>query len=328
MRQKLSLLTLCCLLLLAHNQPAMAQQRAALMTVRYGVVEVQRVGTSAWLRVPVGAVMPLVAGDSVRTKRSGRVHFALSNGAELLMLQDSQLTLITYSDAAVAPQFEASVEGITIWRFQDPAAFGLVALHATNFTLTQFAEHFAVWSLPEQHDTLAVALGQASAEINERPYVVTQGQALWSDPANPQYITLEPPVNAVRVEAELFGCRGIVQTTRFRGVNVRRGIGQQEELLGLIPNGAEVLVLARNRADYWLRVQYLSTFSWIVKEAVRFNESNCPNLRVFPDNSPLERIGSVVNALNSEVALLEPFFSTPPNDWLFYRYEQENAQTP
>lgn len=319
--QRLSALAIGVFLLLFGYVSA-AQQRAVVLTVRYGVVEVQRVGTSAWLRVPVGAVMPLVAGDSVRTRRSGRVYLDLRDGAEMLMLQDSRLTLMDYNDNANTRRFEASVEGISVWRMLDPAAFGEFVLHATDLTLTQPAEHFAVWSLPEQYDTLAVAQGQAAAAVDTQPYTVTQGQALWADPSRPQLVTLDPPVNAVRVEAHLLGCVGVVDTIAYyRGVNVRRGIGQQQELLGVIPNGAQVFVLARNRADYWLRVQYLSTFSWIVKEAVSFDESACPNLRVLPDNSPHERIGSVFNALDSEVALLEPFFSTPPNDWLFYRYE-------
>lgn len=306
---------------LVQADNVMAQQRAVVLSVRYGVVEMQRVGTRDWLPLRAGAVLPIVAGDSVRTGRNGRVHFDLRNGTELAMLQDSRLTLVTYGDIDNERSFEADVEGITVWRVQDPSGFTGFTIRATDFTLTQAAEHFAVWSLPEQHDTLAVAEGEAIAQVGTETYTLPQGQALWADLDNPQQIELEAPLNAARLEARLLGCRGIIETSQLRGVNVRRGIGQQQERLGLIPNQSEVYVLARNQANFWLRVQYLSAFSWIVKEAVRFDEANCPNLRVLPDNTPHERISGIMNPLPSEITLLKPFFNTPLDDTFFYQYE-------
>lgn len=292
------------------------QELAAIMSVRYDGVQVRRANTEAWLPLSSGAAMPFGSGDSVRTNTTGRVSIRFAGG-EVLVLPETEFTLDLYTPLPTQGQIEwqASLSGVMVQRWnRHPERY---SLQTTDGLLTQAGEVSAVWSLPEQFDTVAVHRGEGVVTINGEALQIPATRTAWLDPNAPQVVALDYPLNAARLEAELLGCPAIIDTVGKIGVLVRRGIGRFNERLGLIPYGATVNAMAINASGYWVRIQYKAGFSWIVEDAV---DMDCPDLPRVSDQTPPERISSVINPSDAEIALLEPFFQTPLQDTFFYQY--------
>jgi hypothetical protein len=294
-----------------------AQSFSAVMTIRYERVTFQRDNTPLEFRLRQGAQMPVGDGDTISTGEEGRVRLVFPFG-EWLLLPSSVLKLETLRQEGEGWYLEASLESGVLVQKLRPDAEVSYRLQAGAMQVLSPATHFAMWHVGEI-STLAVAEGAADVRVNSADaYTVEEAQALWTALGDTRHVKdLAFPLNNARVEAHLFGCVGVVQTIFDTGVLVRRGIGQRQERLGLIPNGTEVRVMAINQAGYWLRIQYLSAFSWIVEEAVQHDCDDQPRL---PDNSPLERIMLLVNPNANEIDLLKPFYQTPFEDTFFYQY--------
>jgi hypothetical protein len=290
---------------------------AMVLEVRYGDVEIRRGNTDQWFRLPIGAVMPVGEGDSLRTDESGRAHLQVSMFGEILILPVTTLTIDQYAPDTEKPyRLQMTVEGVIIQQL-DPEQFNY-QLNTTDFRVLTAPQWAAVWSFEEGVDVLAIQMGTTQIQMPDTTAMTIQdGEALWGDPINPTILTTPSPINAAKLEAQLFGCDAVVSTPGKNGVNVRRGIGQFNEKLGLIPDEAIVSAMALNEAGFWVRIQYLSGFSWIVEDSLIYD---CPNLPRLDDNTRPERIYSVINPLESEVALLQPFFQTPKEDAFFYLY--------
>jgi hypothetical protein len=290
---------------------------AIVLEVRYGDVEIQRGNTSQWFRLPVGAVMPVGEGDSLRTADSGRAHLQVSDMGQILILPVTTLTIDQYNVDTDKPyRLHMTVEGVIVQQL-DPELFNY-HLNTTDFHLLTASQWSAVWSFEESVDALAVVEGDTQVQMpDDTTFMVNSGQAFWGAIGNTRTVDFSPPFNAAKLEARLFGCDAVVSTPGQNGVNVRRGIGQFNEKLGLIPDEAIVSAMAINEAGFWVRIQYLSGFSWIVEDSLIYD---CPNLPRVDDNTRPERIYSVINPLDSEVALLQPFFQTPNEDAFFYLY--------
>jgi hypothetical protein len=300
--------------LLAHSQAP--QELAGILNVRYDGVQIRRANTEAWLPLGSGAVMPFGSGDSVRTDTTGRVSIRFAGG-EVLVLPETEFTLTRYAPQETLGQVEwqASLIGVMVQRWNThPLPY---SLQMTDGTLIQAGEVSAVWSLPEQSDTIALHIGEGTAVIGQENLRIPAASTAWLDPAAPRIVALDYPLNAARLEAELLGCEAVIDTVGEIGVLVRRGIGRFNERLGLIPHGAIVNAMAINASGYWVRIQYRAGFSWIVEDAVTMN---CPDLPRVSDQTPPERISSVINPSEAEIALLEPFFQTPLQDTFFYQY--------
>ena len=307
---KLSLLMLVLLFLIA---PFTAQESAAVLEVRSGKVEIQRVNTEAWIQVGIGAVMPFGSGDRVRTDEQGRVWLTFGDAGDMLVLPTSEFAISDYSETSNGVRLTASLDGLLVQRWTTlPTEYRLTM---ANDTLLSPAYHSAAW-VQEQSNVIAIAEGETIfVPAGEEELVVMGGDIVWHD-VQLQVLQLEGASNAARAEAELYGCPAIVKTVGSTGVLVRRGIGQFNERLGLIPDDSVVAALAINDAGYWIRIQYLSGFSWIIKDAL---EIDCPDLPRLSDQTPPERIYNIVGASEQEIALLQPFFGLPSEDAFFYR---------
>lgn len=290
---------------------------SALMTVRYERVSFQRDNTPLEFRLRRGVQMPVGDGDTISTGEEGRVRLVFPFG-EWLLLPSSVLRLEALAQEGESWRVEASLESGVLVQKLRPDAQVSYRLQAGVIQISSPARHFALWHAGDI-STLAVAEGEAQVRVGSGDVsTVGQAQALWTTLGDTRLVAdLSFPLNNARIEAHLFGCVGVVETIFDTGVLVRRGIGQRQERLGLIPNGAEVRVMAINEAGYWLRIQYLSAFSWIFEEAVKHDCDDQPRL---PDNSPLERIMRLVNPNASEIDLLKPFYQTPFEDTFFYQY--------
>lgn len=291
---------------------------ATVLEVRYGEVELKRVNTEEWLAVSMGAIMPFGEGDSLRTGDRGRASLSFANDGEILLLPASTLFLETYrhdltTDGEIV-RFRASLEGVMVQRWAAPQSDYVLTLDDPDTAVVAPAPLSAMWAIPDLPDTVAVASRSADVQAQGEVYTVEAGQAIWLD-TTPTLATLGEPLNAARLEARINGCDALVTTAGLNGVNVRRGIGQLNEKLGLIPDGATVRAMAINASRYWIRIQYLSAFSWIVLDAL---ELDCPDLTVLSDQTPPERLLAAVNVLDGEISLLQPFFGLPPEDSFFY----------
>lgn len=305
------------LLLLGMLLPVSAQTEAARLEVRAGRVEVLRADTVEWLRVSVGSVMPFGEGDRVRTGESSRVGLIFPDDGELLLLSAGEFALERYEHPAGVPAgdviFRGRVSGIMVQRWTATHVDYHLTLDDADTFLTSPA-HAAVWSLPESPDSVAVAAGTAEVQVGDKTLTVAGGEVAWLE-APIQSVPLTGTLTSARAQAVLFGCPAIVQTIGNTGVLVRRGIGQFNERLGLIPDGAPVAAMAINDAGYWIRIQYLSGFSWVVRDALAID---CPDLPRLPDQTPPERLLSITAATQDEIALLRPFFGLPAENPFFY----------
>lgn len=296
---------------------SVAQPFSALLTVRYAGVSIQRTATLQEFSISQGAQMPFGAGDILRTDDTGRALITLGSIGEWLILPNSTLMLHEFSYNSPTWSLSATLNGVLIHSFKETSSLEY-HLQTQDFDITNPALHSAVWSYEEQPDVFTVITGIGEIQLEGVKYILEANQAFWGDIAHPLVVThLEPPLNAPRVEAHLFGCNGEIETVDNVGVLVRRGIGTGQERLGLIPDQAQVSVMASNESGYWLRIQYLSGFSWIVGNTVK---TSCNNLKKLPDNTPIERFLQVVNPLQSEVTLLQPFYQTPLQDTFFYQF--------
>jgi hypothetical protein len=292
---------------------AQAQESAAVLDVRSGKVEILRVNTETWIQIGVGAVMPFGSGDRVRTNDQGRVGLAFGQTGEMLILPSSEFALNDYTETIDGVRLDASIDGLLVQRWTTPPSE--YRLGMANDALLSSGNHSAVW-VQEKSNVLAEGTATFSP-ADEDEIELTTGDLAWHDDTL-QVLRLDGTLNAARAEAELYGCPAVVQTVGDVGVLVRRGIGQFNERLGLIPDESVVAALAINDAGYWVRIQYLNGFSWIVEDALVID---CPDLPRLSDQTRPERIYNIVNATDAEVDLLQPFFGLPQEDAFFYRVQ-------
>lgn len=316
---------LICLLLMSMGTAAQEvvvtreETRAASLEVRYGEVEIRRTNTEEWLLLPVGAITPVGEGDAIRTGDRGRAYLGFQNDGEILLLPSSTLMIERYryqqDNQGESVSFHGSLVGVMVQRW-NVTYFGyeLTLEDPDTLLLDTGGSPSAVWAIPDQPDAIAIPTRYADITQNGETQTFEGGGVIWLDNP-PQFVPMEQPLNAARAEAQLLGCDALVETMGANGVNVRRGIGQLNEKLGLIPDGATVRAMAINESRFWIRIQYLSAFSWVVLDAL---EIDCPDLRVLPDQTRPERLLAAVNVLDSEIPLLEPFFGLPADDPFFY----------
>jgi hypothetical protein len=302
------------LLALCTSTAAQAQSAlAAVLTVRTAGVEIMRAETDRWLKVSQGSVMPIGSGDRIRTDAAGRASIVFEGGTALLLPQ-SELHLMTYEQTPQGGvRFVAAVNGIWVQRWDAAPASYTLTLEDGIYRITAPGTHSAVWALPDLTDAVAVAEGEAviAAELEQQ---LAAGQMAWlSEP--PQVAALEEPLNNARLEAHLFGCRGVVNTDTGQNLLVRRGMGTRYETLGYVPNREPVSAMAVNERQSWVRIQFRSHFGWVLRLAL---EMDCESLPRLPNNLPPERLYNVINAAADEVELLRPFYGDPPADPIFY----------
>lgn len=299
--------------------PLSAQMDAAVLDVRSGKVEILRVNTTDWITVAVGAAMPFGAGDRVRTDEKGRVALTFQEDGEVLVLPSSEFFLAEYgrrgSAAGETVTFHAAITGVLVQRWYTTAMDYRLALDDPDTFITS-SVYSALWALPELPDSVAVASYVTEVQVRGAAVSIGRGQVAWLA-ESVALVPLAGTLNTARAQAALFGCTATVDTIGNTGVLVRRGIGQFNERLGLIPDEAPVAAMAINDAGYWVRIQYLSGFSWIIKDAL---DIDCPDLPRLSDQTPPERLYNILLPTESEIDLLRPFFGSPEEDPFFYRF--------
>lgn len=294
----------------------------AVLTVRFGPVEVKRAGTETWISLSPGAEMPFSSGDALRTSAdSGRAWLEFA-GMRWLILPNSEVTLDHYMAIAVDEAFiEAHVTGVIVTAASPGGAYSY-KVHTPNFTVTKPGTMAALWTSPEWPDSYLVAEGTATITLPETPGDTIQikaGEGLYkgADPLEP--VTLEAPYNAARLQSVLYGCPAVVTTRDNVGLIVRRGPSIEFQNLDILLNGSEVNIIGQTDTSGWSRIQYLSGFSWMYTRALDQDETCTRTPPPFADSSPQEGILTAFNTDENEQALLRPFFGDPKENYLFYR---------
>jgi hypothetical protein len=291
---------------------------AAVLEVRYRGVEVRLAGTANWLPLAQDAITPLGTGDAVRTLERGRALITLDTVGSIILLNNSQFELKTYTqDAAGKWQFEAQVTGVAVQTITAPDDFADYRVAFGAMTLLSPTPSAGFWSEAENIDTLVVGAGEATLERADSTFTLQAGEGLRSGEDTPT--TLTPPLlNAARLEAQLIGCDGIIKTVERTGLYVRLGPSQAYEAVDLLSDNLSVPVVGITESGEWSRIQYLSGFAWMYTIAL---ESDCiQTLQRYPDATRREPLIRAYNASEAEVQALEPFFGRPPQNPVFYQY--------
>jgi hypothetical protein len=304
---------------LLENPPqAIAQAGyAARLEVTYEGVELRRAGTLRWLTLPDNAVMPLGAGDQLRTDATGRVLIDFNDDSTLLLLPETAYTLEDFSMGSDGLRLYARLNGAGLQTVSEIADFHLEAF---NISVTAAEGQFALWSDRFTPDSVTVAAGHVTLQSDTAMTQLEAGRGYRYQADTPDVQTFEPPLNRARLIGVLDGCPGLVTTIEAtRGVLVRTGAGTGYQRRGLIEDDATVPLLARTQSGFWTRIQYANGFGWVVSDAVT-TDCDLPRL---PDDTPEEDIRRAINADARELELLRPFYGNPALDGWFYAVRPE-----
>ena len=289
---------------------------AAVLTVLYSDVEIQRAGTAIWLSLSPDSVAPFGEGDTLRTGPEGRAYLSFSQLAEVLVLPETRFTLSSYAETeANRLQLSVSLEGLMVQRLMPDTVVDTYHLQTDRMSMMRSPQWVAVWAFDGQPTVVAVEEGTAILTTTAGEFEVGVQEAVRIDlSSNTDVIQLQPPLNAARVESDLTGCPGSITTVGFNDVNVRVGPGISYTPIGSVVDGAMIPLMGISASGRWYRIQLLSGYGWIEASLV---SHRCQNLPVLPDNRIEENLGlREVNA--TERALLRPFFGAPDVDPFVY----------
>ncbi|MFP4321378.1 MAG: hypothetical protein ACLFTK_02895 [Anaerolineales bacterium] len=315
----INLLLVASLLAPLHISAQSDDQRAGLLRVTQWGVEIQRAGTSEWLRLREGATTPVGVGDQVRTDRLGRALIRLEH-ATLLLLPASGLAVTRYQ---TAPDGRAEVTlqqtGRTVQHIPFPGQFVDYRVVAQRGELANPRGYVALDARPDTRtDYVVAANGAVDVLVDEQTIRLTrdQGLRLAQTPSEVIHLPEAPTINFARIEGWLDGCAGRINTDG-RLLRLRAGPGDDFFYMGNIRNETPVQIMgqAPGPGGLWYRIQYLSDFGWVLAELVT---TDCTALREYPRDG-VENAPGIVRWRARELPLLLPFYGLPDDDVWFYR---------
>lgn len=313
----LSLLAISLLGLPWPSPGANADSYAAVLTVTHSGVEIRRDQTERWLAPGYGAVMPFGPGDEVRTGAYGRALITFWDGAAMLLLPDSVFRLDALEvSGGKGTVLRGDLSGTAVHRLA--ATTGLdYALGSERLAVASPAQWFATWTGPDQPASIAVAEGRAAITTADgRDLTIETGEGFLDSGPGAIPLAFDPPWNAARIQGLLAGCPGLVDTVSDVPLRVRMGPGQGYVSMGGFDETQTVQIMAINASQGWYRVQFLSSFGWILRAAV---ETDCVDLPVLPDDT-IENPAFILDASDSELEWLRPFFGDYLRNLWFYQW--------
>jgi hypothetical protein len=307
-------------LLLLYSAPSIAQSsQAAVAQITSGDVEIMRADTTEWIRVSNGAVMPIGAGDRLRTDETGRVFLTFDEALSIVLLPDSTLTLNAYAQRADEISISAALTGALVQREAIAAPTLTYALALSRLDITDAPPHFAVWSDPMGGDAVAVDEGTMQLERDETAIFIEAGYAYWTNAPVDAPFALDAPMSMARIMSHFEACRGTINN-RVVQPPVHDGAGTGWALKARLEAGIVLPLLIRTRSNYWTRVQYDSYFGWVPTDYI---DSTCSDdLPIVADDAPEPYERRFFNAITAEVTILAPFYGFPTaQNW---RYVQSD----
>lgn len=312
------LLSLVLLTLLSIGAAAAQDDVAISARVVYPGVTMQLVGTQDALPLREGSVFPLRAGDTLRTDRQGRVWLSLPEALELLLLPNSELTVVQsdIADNRLVVRLALRGQSIQLWRqgivrrgtFQIETGDALTTVEWTdNYDIVYSL--FGLWSEIEGSTVATVAFGELSVESDGKTDTLYSSEGWRNGIVTP----MEGDLNAARLIGFTEGCEGRVRTA-LDALNIRAGTSLGYAIIGYVNDGQPITLLGRTEDGNWYRVQRYSGFGWMLASAI---DTDCvpptyPN-QYGEDNVEFFAIESI------ELDLLAPFFGTPETNLWFFR---------
>ncbi len=243
---------------------------AAILTITYEGVGIQRVGTQAWLSLPKGAIAPVGTGDILKTNELGRAYL-LFNGYEVLLLPNSQLEIVLYR----SDELHLRVRGRSV-HFAPPIAG--FSLETINTTLSDLPGHFALQSEPDR-DYWVVGAG----ELHLDGETLKRGEGARVTSAGVEAVDFpQGAVSFARIEGALDGCLGHVKTVQGVELRARGGPKTTFFFITAFDNGDPVQLMgyADTNNGRWYRVQVLSQFGWVLGAAIETTCTGLPDLGI------------------------------------------------
>ncbi len=303
--------------LFATTVQAQAPYSAVLRIMNPGV-ELRRIHTEAWHSVAQAAEMPFGAGDLIRLNNTGRalITFADEQGhsVEMVVLPYSELEVVQFEQENQAFLLQlrfAGQAGLLVGEGVNFASFNIETQHGN---ILQPAQHFAVQA---NASALRVVVASGAAEVTTAGQSVTvnagQGARLLDGIIELSH-PLNSPMSFARLDSALDSCPGVTASTLYETVNIRQGPGDGYDIIREFVNGDPVEILGTTPLGDRYRVRFLSAFGWVVANGIA---ATCVDLPVFPYET-LEQVYGVISLTDEDLRLLEPFFGTWRDDYLFY----------
>jgi hypothetical protein len=300
---------------------AQADEQAAALTIVYPGVEILRAGTAVWRGLRVGALSPVGPGDRIRTGRYGRAFLDYGERDRALLLPNTEYDFIAYDDAGVRARLNGRLvfDGTRV-QVRFTAADEAVTVEAAD-------GQFAIQSQPSPiaidgvagADTIVThvvtACGRANAQIGGTRIALSGGDGLRVAGEQVDTVRLPLPFSFAAIDAALFGCPATVAARGELNLNVRIGPSFDYTAVGDVENGTPIALLAVSPNGERYRIQYLSSFGWVLATGV---QTACTDLPVLP-YSTVEFAAGIARVTEAEIPLLEPFFGPPEDDLWFYR---------
>lgn len=290
---------------------------SAVIEVRYEGVEISRENSDLWLPVRQGSIAFIGTGDTIRTNGTGRAEIRFDDNSHIFLLSNSDFTLTAFSTDNGAFVFGGMINGNAVVETSDSTMFDSFDLQLNDVSVTQPASLMGIWSFPDTTDAVTVAIGSAIVLNNDIEIPVPAETGFFAEPDRTEAIAFDPEWHSAGLEANLYGCKGQVKTAAQSPLLVRVGPGRGYLAMGTLDISRVVEVMGETESTGWTRIQFLTGFGWTQSLAI---ESDCPDLPLFPDDSPQEKFVTVINVSDEELEILEPFFESPATNVFSYEF--------
>ena len=279
-------LCLAFLLLSAVAAPALAQSDNSVARARVAAagVEIQRVGTSAWVPIKVESLIGV--GDSIRTTDKGRASVSFIDDVLIVDLSESsELNIEAYSGADNNFTVHAALQS-GFARFKSLRTLGEseqfeIIMPGFTTAVQQGSGSLRVESsgrsaLLAIADSKITAKGKpASVEVSENNGVRAESGGALSD--------VVPALTFPQLDSSLDGCPSSVRLDDDVRLNVRLGSARTYPIIGGLAGDSAVQAMGITASGGWYRIQFKNGFGWIQFRTLPLDKS-CAGLRLFADN--------------------------------------------
>lgn len=291
---------------------------AATVTVIIDGVFLQRADTEQQLPLPVGAIAPIGAGDTITTDGTGRAFIDFNDASRVLLLPNSRYELSLFAtDEDDSLVVQASADGVLIQQSDPNVTFSDFQLVTDDFTVTTSSQLFAVWAVEDRLEGVVNADGELIVDdaIADISTSVPVGSGLM-----PQFDTVPVSLDAPWHAAQLFGlsfnCVGTVSTNGSLGLRVRGGAALDYPIVDVVQDGDLALIVGITENGNWYRIIYQTGFGWQFSDLI--TRDDCRPLQTFP-NLIREQNEIIRDVTEAELEFLVPFFGTPESNTTFYQ---------
>jgi len=284
MKTKLFFLLVLCVFTLSYSTVGAQDELAAVLEVRSGGVEVQRVNTQQWIPVRVEAIVGV--GDTIRTDGRGRARVIFfADGTDTDLLPDTEYRIEKFQGNDQAFQLTVSVlAGQTVQRLNRLVdANSSYDINTPGMELVARGTIFRVRVEDSGRAAMLVDQGLVAATADGAEAEVANGLGVRSA-VNESLSDVVKASTFEQLDAALDGCRVEVTTADDVRLNVRIAPNLQAPRVGTIGADEIEKFIGVVESGDWYRIDFNGGFGWVLASKVRITEAGCAGLRSFPNN--------------------------------------------